>query len=164
MGSQAREALISRHLPQARALAHEHARRAPGWAEFEELHQVACLTLVECSHESVPPESFAARVGTRIEHALEEALASVHAENAVRDALCAAAGREGLEKLRDTVLALPARECAVIEEHYFHGRQLKHIAGDMRLSKGRISQIHQRALVRLREWMAAASQACPLIM
>jgi RNA polymerase sigma factor (sigma-70 family) len=151
-------------MPQARALAGEAASRAPNpRADFDELLQLACLTLVEGTHEAAPAESFVDHISTRIEKALNEALALLDAEDSVRTALCSAAGCENLERLGHLVLALPARELAVIEEHYFRGRQLKHIAGDMRVTQGRISQIHRRALARLRECMMAPHLAEPLI-
>lgn len=53
-----------------------------------------------------------------------------------------------LEGLVDT---LPAQEKTVIRYHYFQHIRFDEIAATMGLSKGRISQLHHRALRRMRE-------------
>lgn len=45
---------------------------------------------------------------------------------------------------------LPERERLILQLHYYHQIQFVDIAGQMSLTKGRISQLHKRALERLR--------------
>lgn len=63
-----------------------------------------------------------------------------------------------LTQRRDTlsrlVLRLPDQERRVVRYHYFHGLPLIEVAELLGLSKGRISQIHARALMRLRDMTA----------
>ena len=55
------------------------------------------------------------------------------------------------ERIVELVRTLPPQERRVVHEHYFQERPFQDIAETMRLTKGRISQIHHRALKRLRE-------------
>jgi RNA polymerase sigma factor for flagellar operon FliA len=63
--------------------------------------------------------------------------------------------RELREQIVRLVQSLPAQERRVVHEHYFQELPFQEIAQAMRLTKGRISQIHQRALHRLRDELAA---------
>ena len=58
--------------------------------------------------------------------------------------------RQTRRQLRLLVRQLPAAERRVIQLHYEQGQAFDHIARDMALSKGRISQIHRKALGTLR--------------
>jgi RNA polymerase sigma factor for flagellar operon FliA len=55
--------------------------------------------------------------------------------------------------LRDLVRQLPQREREVIEGHYFGHVEFYVLAERYSISKGRVSQLHSRALGRLREMM-----------
>jgi RNA polymerase sigma factor FliA len=50
---------------------------------------------------------------------------------------------------------LPARERNIIHAHYFEGVQFRAIAQDLGVSEPRVSQLHARAVARLREHLAA---------
>jgi len=54
------------------------------------------------------------------------------------------------QTLRDSVDTLPPNEQVVIRYHYFHHMGFSDLAEQLQLSKGRISQIHKRALERIR--------------
>jgi RNA polymerase sigma factor for flagellar operon FliA len=64
-----------------------------------------------------------------------------------------------LDQLRrrvvELVSALPAQERTVIQGHYFHERPFEEIADDLRLTRGRISQVHRKALTRLQATLRA---------
>lgn len=53
---------------------------------------------------------------------------------------------------------LPERERLVIELHYRHARRFDEIARKLEVTKGRISQIHRQALVRLRGLVSKADR------
>jgi RNA polymerase sigma factor for flagellar operon FliA len=53
--------------------------------------------------------------------------------------------------MKDLVSKLPEQEEAIIKLHYFQHVQFDQIAESMQMTKGRVSQIHQRALRRLQE-------------
>lgn len=55
------------------------------------------------------------------------------------------------ERLLLVVEALPEREARIVKWHYFEHMDFKLIGAAMRLSKGRISQLHARALKLIRE-------------
>lgn len=55
------------------------------------------------------------------------------------------------QRILDLVRDLPPQERRVVHGHYFQEQLFEDIAESMHLTKGRISQIHRRALLRLRE-------------
>jgi RNA polymerase sigma factor FliA len=55
------------------------------------------------------------------------------------------------ERLADAVFALPRSERIVVIQYYFEGRTLKQIKDELNVSESRVSQIHARAVVRLRK-------------
>jgi RNA polymerase sigma factor for flagellar operon FliA len=55
------------------------------------------------------------------------------------------------ERIASLVKALPPQERKVIHGHYFQQQAFEEVARDMDLTRGRISQIHRKALARLRE-------------
>lgn len=61
----------------------------------------------------------------------------------------------GLDQIRQQVTAivgmLPGRERMVIQYHYYHQMAFSEIADLLDLTKGRISQLHKRALEQIRE-------------
>ena len=57
--------------------------------------------------------------------------------------------RQLRERIVELVKSLPAQERRVVHEHYFQERPFQEIAEGMRLTRGRISQIHHKALRRL---------------
>lgn len=59
--------------------------------------------------------------------------------------------RQLRERIVELVRTLPPQERQVVHEHYFQLQRFDHIAERMRLTKGRISQIHKQALLRLRD-------------
>lgn len=61
------------------------------------------------------------------------------------------AWRQTQSRLAKAVELLPQREAAIIINHYEHGMSFAQIAALMRLSKGRISQLHREALLKLRK-------------
>jgi RNA polymerase sigma factor for flagellar operon FliA len=68
-----------------------------------------------------------------------------------------------LDQLRrrivELVNALPAQERKVIQAHYFQEQPFEEIADDLRLTRGRISQVHRKALGRL-QYALRAQQDC----
>lgn len=59
--------------------------------------------------------------------------------------------REERQALKESLANLPERERVLLELHYFEGVTFEAIARSMGVSKQRISQIHLRAVRRLRE-------------
>jgi len=62
-------------------------------------------------------------------------------------------------KLTSSVSRLPPREATVIRLHYFEHQEFQFIAEEMHISKGRVSQLHQRALTRLKQILRADSES-----
>lgn len=59
------------------------------------------------------------------------------------------------QRLRELVQELPEQERFVINRHYLQEQSFDEICASLNLTKGRISQIHRRALSRLRESLRA---------
>lgn len=58
--------------------------------------------------------------------------------------------REAQAALASEIGQLPEREAAVVRQHYQSGLTFAHIADLLRLSRGRVAQLHRAALDRLR--------------
>jgi RNA polymerase sigma factor FliA len=63
--------------------------------------------------------------------------------------------RSDAHALAKAVERLPVRERNIINAHYFEGVQLRTIAHDLGVSEPRVSQLHARAVARLKEYLAA---------
>jgi RNA polymerase sigma factor FliA len=66
--------------------------------------------------------------------------------------------RQLRERLHVLVDGLPPQQRTVIRYHYVQGVPFERIADMLRLTKGRISQVHKQALLALRASFAAAAQ------
>jgi RNA polymerase sigma factor for flagellar operon FliA len=55
------------------------------------------------------------------------------------------------ERVRALVEQLPARERAIVRQHYYEQREFQELAAEMAVTKGRVSQLHSQALDRIRE-------------
>jgi RNA polymerase sigma factor for flagellar operon FliA len=62
--------------------------------------------------------------------------------------------RQVRERLVQAVDALPPQERTVIRSHYLQDLPFEEVAATLKLTKGRISQIHKQALLRLRTCVA----------
>ena len=60
------------------------------------------------------------------------------------------------EKLRKALGAVPKRDRLILHLHYFRGMQIREIGRFLGISEARISQIHHRALTRIRPLLEAA--------
>jgi RNA polymerase sigma factor for flagellar operon FliA len=62
---------------------------------------------------------------------------------------------QALDQLKRNIVAaierLPPREKLIVQYHYFHHMAFVELAAQLGVSKGRVSQLHRRALERLRE-------------
>jgi RNA polymerase sigma factor for flagellar operon FliA len=56
-------------------------------------------------------------------------------------------------RVRKLVETLPPRERQIIQQHYFEQREFQQIAAQLGITKGRVSQLHARAIERIREQM-----------
>lgn len=54
------------------------------------------------------------------------------------------------EQVRALVEQLPPRERDIVRQHYYEQREFQEVAANLNLTKGRISQLHARALERIR--------------
>ena len=62
--------------------------------------------------------------------------------------------RQLRDRLRGAIDALPEHERTVVRSHYLQDLPFERIAATLQLTKGRISQLHRQALVRLRSQVA----------
>ena len=62
--------------------------------------------------------------------------------------------RMDAKALANAVQQLPEREKLIVEMHYFQGVQFKAIAAQLSVSEPRVSQLHARAMGKLRDLMA----------
>jgi RNA polymerase sigma factor FliA len=66
------------------------------------------------------------------------------------------------EHLWELVAQLPERERDLLERHYRAGVPFEEIARELQLTKGRISQLHKQAVLRLRA-LASKAEACDAV-
>ncbi len=69
--------------------------------------------------------------------------------------------RQLRQRILDLVNSLASQERKVIQSHYFQEVTFEEIAESLRLSRGRVSQIHRKALSHLREALRAQN-ACDI--
>lgn len=62
------------------------------------------------------------------------------------------------QRVREAVDALPEREAVIIRYHYFHQMSMEELGDILEISRGRVSQIHKRALGLIRERFAAGGE------
>ena len=58
------------------------------------------------------------------------------------------------ERIRAAIAALPDREQLIIRHHYFYHVRFAELARLLQITKGRVSQIHRRALTAIRDFMS----------
>lgn len=66
---------------------------------------------------------------------------------------------ESSRRVRAALGTLPLKERQIIESHYLKHIAFIDIAEDMRLTKGRISQLHHQAIRRMRDFLSLPSEA-----
>lgn len=137
------------------AISNGLARSSEGAALYVQKRRVELerLEALKNAGEGVPEDPLSALTqfvtGLAIGFMLDEA-ADIDAESGTNDAWQSVAWRDLLHSLRHAVSKLPDTEQAVIVRHYFGGASFADIAAGLRLSRGRVSQIHKTALDRLR--------------
>jgi RNA polymerase sigma factor FliA len=114
---------------------------------------------IELEPRDEPPaiEDWQARLSAMLEgHAAALAVGLVQSRAAampVADAAVSpeehAARSELAERLRRSVEALPDRERALVERHYYNGETFDAIAEDLGISKSWASRLHERAITRI---------------
>jgi RNA polymerase sigma factor for flagellar operon FliA len=62
---------------------------------------------------------------------------------------------ESIGRLLAALAELPERERVLLRGHYFEGRSLELIAGELGISKSWASRLHTQALSELRQTLAA---------
>jgi RNA polymerase sigma factor FliA len=61
--------------------------------------------------------------------------------------------RQLQDTIRHLIAQLPDKERAVVQGHYLDDKQFDALAQQLALTKGRISQLHAQAVLRLRGWL-----------
>jgi RNA polymerase sigma factor FliA len=69
----------------------------------------------------------------------------------------AVAAKFAQENLQKAVEKLPERERHIVSAHYFHGVKFKDLGAELGVSEPRISQLHSRAISRLKQLMNPAA-------
>jgi RNA polymerase sigma factor for flagellar operon FliA len=69
----------------------------------------------------------------------------------------AVAAKFAQENLQKAVEQLPERERHIVSAHYFHGVKFKDLGAELGVSEPRISQLHSRAISRLKQIMNSAA-------
>ena len=67
--------------------------------------------------------------------------------------------RELKERIRRALATLPARERRLISLYYFRGATMKQIGKEIGVNESRVSQLHARAMSRLRKAMSPTAPA-----
>jgi RNA polymerase sigma factor for flagellar operon FliA len=120
-----------------------------------EAHGTRSATEAPHALEAVLARLADAAVGLAIGFMLEgSGMYSDGTERTRRDGYASLATGELAGRLRQAVDSLPVAERAVITSHYFQQQPFQDIAARLKLSKGRISQLHRRAIERLHAAMA----------
>lgn len=103
-----------------------------------------------------PPDSFehlvAVAVGLAVGYMLDDVAAFQTADSSCGDtAYNELAERQARQRLHALIDELPAKEARIIRHHYLQHVPFDEIARQLEVTPGRVSQLHKRALERLRE-------------
>ncbi|MCU7919017.1 MAG: sigma-70 family RNA polymerase sigma factor [Candidatus Thiodiazotropha sp. (ex Dulcina madagascariensis)] len=91
-------------------------------------------------------------IGMAISYMLEDSGIISSRANPTNDELYTSIAFDELKKqLKAIVEQLPSREKSIIYYHYYHGLRFTSIAKILDITKGRVSQIHKKAVSRIRE-------------
>lgn len=91
--------------------------------------------------------------GLAIGLALDGSAAEPTDDSPVADPYLAAEIHQVRAQIRRLIEALPPRERDIMRRHYFEHREFQEIAAQLGITKGRVSQLHARAIERIREQM-----------
>jgi RNA polymerase sigma factor FliA len=127
------------------------SERAAQWSYRRELEQARAGSLEEGARgaEGEFEELVEITIGLALGYALEDS--GLTSTQTVPDPYQTFELKRLQERLRLIVDALPERERAIVKWHYFEHMDFKLIGLALGLSKGRISQLHSRALQLLRK-------------
>lgn len=133
----------------------KHSEKRAQWSFQRRLHKERADSLVaehDCSHEGRLFEEMAnIAIGLAVGHLLEEPI-TVHEEERTEDEPYLSLEISRLrEQLRMIVGSLPEREQQIVAYHYYEQMAFGEIASILGLSKGRVSQLHSRALKLIRD-------------
>jgi RNA polymerase sigma factor for flagellar operon FliA len=98
-------------------------------------------------------------VGLAVGLILEDATAAAVDESAEANPYAATELAQLRARVSRLVDQLPDREREVVQRHYYQQHEFQQIAADLQISKGRVSQLHARAVERIR----AALETSPRI-
>jgi RNA polymerase sigma factor for flagellar operon FliA len=131
---------------------------AAQWAHRRELEHQRVDSLLEGATEGAEALERLAdlTLGLALGFALEDS--DLSAEPEVYDPYRVLEVKRLRERLLLIVEALPEREARIVKWHYFEHMDFKLIGLALRLSKGRISQLHSRALKLIREGLRSVDR------
>jgi len=89
--------------------------------------------------------------GLAIGFVLDDPEAEPADESPVSDPYLAVETHQARSQIRRLVERLPPRERDILQQHYFGHKEFQEIAAQLGLTKGRVSQLHARALEWIRE-------------
>jgi RNA polymerase sigma factor (sigma-70 family) len=165
-----REHLILSRLDQVRDIAGKFVSTLPGSATLDDLTSAGTLGLIAAVDRYDPSRclqlnNYAER---KIRGAILDFLRTTdqappdggYCVSAVGDNLtpspaCVAEQRENQRVLASCLKRLPVNERAVLMLHYFHDVKMSNIASVLRIHPRRVSQLKNRALLRLRTQLSA---------
>jgi RNA polymerase sigma factor (sigma-70 family) len=163
---------VAAHVSLVEVIARSIARRLPAWAyPFDELRSAGCeaLVLALVRHPELAGDELGAYVRTRVTGAMLDTLRSAEGYSRRRKAAAVFVPLEDLvdlgvagtelgwtrAQMERALEVLDPRDREVVRAHYLGDEDLGAIAGRMGVSEARISQLHLRALERLRGHVAA---------
>ncbi len=124
-------------------------------AAYLRRHQKDRIASIAQNDDRVLDDPFSRLVDVTIELALSfmlEESGMLLAENDTGDLLYQAEEIKALSAHLDILVdRLPERERCIVRYHYYHGMPFEELAKCLDISKGRVSQLHKRALQRIRE-------------
>jgi RNA polymerase sigma factor for flagellar operon FliA len=108
---------------------------------YDLIADLSCLYMLSLDQPIQPLDM----EGTTVMSTVEDSLAN--------DPLVEVEFAEEREHLKKAIDTLNERERYIVTRHYFEGYTFENIAGDLGVSKQRISQMHARAVRRLRDYL-----------
>jgi RNA polymerase sigma factor FliA len=127
-------------------------------SHLKKLHRERMASVLEGGQKEASLDSFSSLIDLVVSVAItvqiEEIAESVVAEpSGANDPYASRAYDEMQRRLREVLAGLPERERRIVDDHYFEQVGFDEIASMLGVSKGRVSQLHKRALDQIRDAM-----------
>jgi RNA polymerase sigma factor for flagellar operon FliA len=134
------------------------ASRNRGAARIQEREESLAREMLSHPDDASLEDFVRLSVGLAIGFALDDASREPTDESVSANPYAQAESGQLRERIRVLIEQLPPREQEIMRRHYYEQLEFQEVAVALGVSKGRVSQLHARALSRVRAWLGGGSK------